>query len=268
MRRGLALARDYARKRVAFGAPLADKPLHADTLAGLQAEFEGAFHLTFRVVELLGRSEAGTGERAARAAPAAAHAAREAPDRQAGGRGASEALESFGGAGYVEDTGLPALLRDAQVLPIWEGTTNVLVARCAARAGSGGRPWRGEARGGLHIAGGARAGPREDLGPRSKKRWNRPRPWLAQAAKSGTAQLEAGARRFAMTLGRALSPSRCSRGTRSGRSGTRAGQQDAGGSAALRGAGREPPRDGRRGRFPAAGTRQLRQLQCTADRRR
>ncbi len=39
---------------------------------------------------------------------------------------ASEVLESFGGAGYVEDTGLPVLLRDAQVLPIWEGTTNVL----------------------------------------------------------------------------------------------------------------------------------------------
>ena len=39
---------------------------------------------------------------------------------------ASEAIESFGGAGYIEDTGLPTLLRDAQVLPIWEGTTNVL----------------------------------------------------------------------------------------------------------------------------------------------
>ena len=38
----------------------------------------------------------------------------------------SEIVESFGGAGYVEDTGLPLLLRDAQVLPIWEGTTNVL----------------------------------------------------------------------------------------------------------------------------------------------
>ncbi|MEK8105295.1 acyl-CoA dehydrogenase family protein [Micromonospora sp. M12] len=39
---------------------------------------------------------------------------------------ASEYVESFGGAGYVEDTGVPRLLRDAQVLPIWEGTTNVL----------------------------------------------------------------------------------------------------------------------------------------------
>src|SRR5207302_761623 len=36
MRRGLALARDYARRRSAFGALLVDKPLHADTLAGLE----------------------------------------------------------------------------------------------------------------------------------------------------------------------------------------------------------------------------------------
>jgi len=31
----------------------------------------------------------------------------------------SETLEAFGGAGYVEDTGIPVLLRDTQVLPIW-----------------------------------------------------------------------------------------------------------------------------------------------------
>src|SRR5205809_647327 len=38
----------------------------------------------------------------------------------------SEGLESFGGVGYLEDSKLPRLFRDAQVLPIWEGTTNVL----------------------------------------------------------------------------------------------------------------------------------------------
>ena len=38
----------------------------------------------------------------------------------------SESLESLGGQGYIEDTGYPAYLRDAQVLSIWEGTTNVL----------------------------------------------------------------------------------------------------------------------------------------------
>ena len=41
-------------------------------------------------------------------------------------RGISEALEALGGTGYLEDSGMPRLLRDAQVLPIWEGTTNVL----------------------------------------------------------------------------------------------------------------------------------------------
>uniref|UniRef100_A0A3Q2PCR5 Acyl-CoA dehydrogenase family member 11-like n=1 Tax=Fundulus heteroclitus TaxID=8078 RepID=A0A3Q2PCR5_FUNHE len=49
----------------------------------------------------------------------------------------SEGLESFGGQGYIEDTGLPGILRDAQVLSIWEGTTNVLsldVLRCVARS--------------------------------------------------------------------------------------------------------------------------------------
>jgi len=37
----------------------------------------------------------------------------------------SEGLELFGGQGYIEDSGLPQILRDAQVGTIWEGTTNV-----------------------------------------------------------------------------------------------------------------------------------------------
>ncbi|CAL4175553.1 unnamed protein product, partial [Meganyctiphanes norvegica] len=38
----------------------------------------------------------------------------------------SEGLECFGGQGYIEDTGLPQILRDSQVLPIWEGTSNIM----------------------------------------------------------------------------------------------------------------------------------------------
>lgn len=38
----------------------------------------------------------------------------------------SEGLELFGGLGYLEDSQIPRILRDAQVLPIWEGTTNIL----------------------------------------------------------------------------------------------------------------------------------------------
>src|SRR5204863_8662665 len=62
MRRGLALASDYARRRTAFGAMLADKPLHIDTLATLEAEYAAAFCLAFRSVELLGELERGNTE--------------------------------------------------------------------------------------------------------------------------------------------------------------------------------------------------------------
>lgn len=39
----------------------------------------------------------------------------------------SEGLESFGGQGYIEDTGLPGLLRDAQVRSIQREVTEVIV---------------------------------------------------------------------------------------------------------------------------------------------
>jgi alkylation response protein AidB-like acyl-CoA dehydrogenase len=203
MRRGLALARDFAERRIAFGAPLAEKPLHLDTLAGLQAEFLGALHLTFFVVELLGRTEAGqASEQHEQLLRVLTPVAKLLTGRQVV-QVLSETIESFGGAGYVEDTGLPALLRDAQVLPIWEGTTNVL-SLDALRAV--------EAAGGLAVvqreAGFILQGVREpDLVKVSAQVENaleRAGAWLAQAAQAGGAHVEAGARRFAMTVGRAM----------------------------------------------------------------
>jgi putative acyl-CoA dehydrogenase len=126
MRRGVALARDYAGKRRAFGKLLAEQPLHRETLADLEVEFEAAFHLVFRVAELIGKEEVGEASADETAVlrlltpVVKLYTARQAI------ASASEVLEAFGGAGYVEDTGLPRLLRDAQVLSIWEGTTNVL----------------------------------------------------------------------------------------------------------------------------------------------
>jgi hypothetical protein len=38
----------------------------------------------------------------------------------------AEMMEALGGVGYCEDSGMPALVRDVHVMPIWEGTTNVL----------------------------------------------------------------------------------------------------------------------------------------------
>ncbi len=126
MARCLGLARDYARRRQAFGKALIEHPLHARTLADMQAEYEAAFALTFHVADLLGRVEHGptTPEDTARLRLLTPLV--KLWTGKLATAIASETLECFGGAGYVEDTGLPRLLRDAQVYSIWEGTTNVL----------------------------------------------------------------------------------------------------------------------------------------------
>jgi alkylation response protein AidB-like acyl-CoA dehydrogenase len=126
MHRACALARDYAGRRAAFGRKLVDLPLHAATLADMEAETAAALALTLECASLVGRAEAGVAtEDERRRLRALIPLAKLTTGKQAVAL-ASEALECFGGAGYVEDTGLPRLLRDAQVLAIWEGTTNVL----------------------------------------------------------------------------------------------------------------------------------------------
>jgi alkylation response protein AidB-like acyl-CoA dehydrogenase len=140
MQRAVALARDYARRRTAFGTALTERPLHAEVLAELEAEREGAFLLAFRAAALLGLAEAGEAGPAERALLRAVTPVAKLTTAKQAVQVASEALECFGGAGYVEDTGLPRLLRDAQVLPIWEGTTSVLsldLLRALAAEGAG-----------------------------------------------------------------------------------------------------------------------------------
>jgi alkylation response protein AidB-like acyl-CoA dehydrogenase len=204
MRRGLALARSYAGQRHAFGGLLLDQPLHADTLAGLQAETEGAFHLTFRAVELLGRLEAGeASDGEAALLRALTPVAKLTTARQAVAV-ASEVLEAFGGAGYVEDTGLPLLLRDSQVLPIWEGTTNVLsldtlraLAAPEALAAVGEELER--------CLSGVTASALAPAAEAARTAFDRARSWLQYTSSHGReTRRAAGARRFALTLGRAI----------------------------------------------------------------
>lgn len=202
MRRAVALVNDYARRRVAFGGLLRDKPLHVDTLATITAESHGAFLLAFRVVELLGLEESGE------ATPTDLELlrvltpiAKLTTGKQAVAV-ASEALEAFGGAGYIEDTGLPELLRDAQVLPIWEGTTNVLsldLLRAISRGG-GIEPFGREIARATENAPAALA---EEV-QAARAAFTHGERWLAAAMNAGPPALEAGARRLALTLGRAV----------------------------------------------------------------
>jgi len=205
MRRGVALVRDYARRRVAFGAPLSNKPLHLTTVASLAAEQMAALHLVFDVVARLGRLEANTPEPHDEALLRLLTPLAKLTTGKQAVAVASETLECFGGAGYVEDTGLPTLLRDAQVLPIWEGTTNVLsldVVRALATSPEITPALLAEtarlekecdgsevAQIGKDAANAIRGGLR----------------WLMDVGGSAPLEVESGARRLGLTLGRSLS---------------------------------------------------------------
>ncbi len=203
MRRGLDLARDYAAKRVVFGAPLADKPLFRDLIAGLEAELAGAFHLTFRTVELLGAEESGEATDDEKALLRLLTPIMKLTTAKQAVAVTSETLEIFGGAGYVEDTGLPVLLRDAQVLPIWEGTTDVLALDTLRVI---------ERQGGLEVlrselAACTAAASQDDLRATARvagEALASAADWLERASAEGREALETGARRFALTLGRAM----------------------------------------------------------------
>lgn len=126
MRRGLQLAWDYATRRRAFGDVLIRKPLHRETLVNLEATFARALCFTFACVHLLGKQENGVATAQEQEQLRLFIPLLKLSTGKQAVQVLSEVMESFGGAGYIEDTGIPQLLRDAQVLPIWEGTTNVL----------------------------------------------------------------------------------------------------------------------------------------------
>ncbi|KAM6297980.1 acyl-CoA dehydrogenase family member 11-like [Aegotheles albertisi] len=126
MRRMISLSREYARKRVAFGKLLKDHPLHVQTIARMEVQARGAFLLLMEIVRLLGLAETNmASEQDQLLLRLLIPVAKLYTGKQASAV-AVEAMESFGGQGYMEDTGLPVIVRDTLVLSIWEGTTNVL----------------------------------------------------------------------------------------------------------------------------------------------
>jgi putative acyl-CoA dehydrogenase len=123
MRQGVAQAIHHARHRSAFGRKLIDQPLMQNVLADLALESEAATATMARLARAFDEAQTDAGaRRLARLATAickywtckraAAHAA--------------EALECFGGNGYVEESGMPRLYREAPLNGIWEGSGNVI----------------------------------------------------------------------------------------------------------------------------------------------
>lgn len=127
MNRAYFLALDYALKRKSFNKPLIEHPLHRQSLADLDAKRAGAIVLCLEIAQLLGKSEEKTAsEKELKFLRAITPIAKILLGKWAV-LSASDAMEAIGGAAYTEDLILAQLLRDAQVLSIWEGTTNILV---------------------------------------------------------------------------------------------------------------------------------------------
>jgi putative acyl-CoA dehydrogenase len=119
LRRGTVEAIHHARHRSAFGALLVHQPAMSNVLADLAIESEAATVSAMRIAASYDAHEEETAFRRFATAVmkywvckrAAAHAA--------------EALECLGGNGFVEDSGMPLLYRDAPLGSIWEGSGNV-----------------------------------------------------------------------------------------------------------------------------------------------
>jgi putative acyl-CoA dehydrogenase len=131
MRYGLTRAVQHSTYRHAFGAALVDQPLMRNVLADLAVESEAATVLALRLAGATDRAAAGDeGQALFRRLGVAVSkywVCKRAPWH------AAEALECLGGNGYIEESGMPRLYREAPLLSIWEGSGNV-VALDALRA--------------------------------------------------------------------------------------------------------------------------------------
>jgi putative acyl-CoA dehydrogenase len=123
MRIGTAQALHHASHRSAFGSPLIGKPAMVNVLADLAVESEAATTVMLRLAGAVDRAVRGdAGETAFRRFGLAAikyYLCKQWASHSA------EALECLGGNGYIEESGLPRLYREAPLVSIWEGSGNV-----------------------------------------------------------------------------------------------------------------------------------------------
>jgi putative acyl-CoA dehydrogenase len=123
MRMALAQAVHHCRHRNVFGKRLADQPMMRAVLADLALELEGAMALVMRLCRAFDRAadDAHEAAYARLMTPAAKYwICKTAPAF------VYEAMECLGGNGYVEESMLPRLYREAPVNAIWEGSGNVM----------------------------------------------------------------------------------------------------------------------------------------------
>jgi putative acyl-CoA dehydrogenase len=132
MRAGVVNALHHTAHRSAFGKPLIEQPLMRNVLADLCVESEATTALALRLARAYDEASEDVGfggsqndsdaQLFKRLATAVGKfwTCKRAPNH------AFESLECLGGAGYVEESGMPRLYREAPLASIWEGSGNVM----------------------------------------------------------------------------------------------------------------------------------------------
>jgi putative acyl-CoA dehydrogenase len=123
MRAGVAGAIHHASHRSTFGKTLVDWPLMRNVLADLAVESEAATIAAMRLARATDESFAG--DERAKAFRRIANPVLKYWICKRGPEHAVECLECLGGNGYVEESGMPRLYREAPLASIWEGSGNV-----------------------------------------------------------------------------------------------------------------------------------------------
>lgn len=123
MRQGVALATHHVSERSAFGKTLIDQPLMRNVLADLAVEAESSTTVGLWLASLTDAAHAGD-ERAALLRRIGLSVSKYYVCKR-GPAHVAEALECFGGNGYVEESGMPRLFRESPLPSIWEGSGNV-----------------------------------------------------------------------------------------------------------------------------------------------
>lgn len=121
----LEQATAYAKERKAFGAPIARQQAVAFKLAELRAQIEAARLMTYHAAALKQAGKPYTLEAAAAKLFASELAV----------RAAEENLQIHGGFGYIEESAVPRFYRDAKILTIGEGTSEILKLVIARQMG-------------------------------------------------------------------------------------------------------------------------------------
>ncbi|HET6151561.1 MAG TPA: acyl-CoA dehydrogenase family protein [Marmoricola sp.] len=128
MRKALVEAGHHVKHRAAFGRTLIDQPLMRNVVADLAVESEAATTLALRLAGAADRALGGAnggGDEGEQAFRRIATAIGKYWVTKRGAAFTAEAMECFGGNGYVEDSGMPRLYREAPLNSIWEGSGNV-----------------------------------------------------------------------------------------------------------------------------------------------